>query len=196
MIEGDPERGIEATAPGLKSIEDLPRYANLFPDPENPGKGRILVGPPGWSATAISEELMDEYGLYDTYTAFLPGSGASLAASALGAYEKGEPWLGYYWAPTALMYQTDMVMLEGTSFGAADIDIIMNADSYEAMPEVAEFLSNYSTDLAVNNEFLFILDTEADDHREAAQWFLKNHEDVWTQWVSDEVADNVRAALQ
>jgi glycine betaine/proline transport system substrate-binding protein len=196
MIEGDPARGIAATAPDLESIEDLPQYAELFPDPENPGKGRILVGPPGWSATAISEGLMEQYGLYDTYTAFLPGSGATLAASMKGAYEKGEAWLGYYWEPTAIMYQLDMVRVKGSEFPPADVDIIMNADSYAQKPELAEFLSNYSTSVAVNNEFLNVLDTEVDNAEEAAIWFLTNREDVWTQWVTQQVADNVRAALQ
>lgn len=195
MIEGDADRGIEATAPDLESIEDLPEYADLFPDPENPGKGRILVGPPGWSATAISEGLMEEYGLYDYYTAFLPGSGASLAASMKSAYDQGEPWVGYYWEPTAIMYQLDMVRLKGTEFPPADVDVLMNSDSYEAMPDVVEFLSSYSTSVAVNNEFLNVLDDQVDSAEEAAIWFLENREDVWTGWVSDEVADNVRAAL-
>ncbi|MFW5776385.1 MAG: ABC transporter substrate-binding protein [Spirochaetota bacterium] len=195
MIEGDDDRGIEATAPDLESIEDLPEYADLFPDPENPGMGRILVGPPGWSATEISENLMEEYGLYEYYTAFLPGSGAALAASMKSAYDQGEPWVGYYWEPTAIMYQLDMVRLKGTEFPAADVDVLMNAESSEAMPEVVEFLSNYHTSVAVNNEFLNVLDEEVDNAEEAAIWFLENREDVWTDWVSDEVADNVRAAL-
>ncbi len=195
VIEGDPERGIEATAPDLRSIEDLPKYAHLVPDPENPGKGRILVGPPGWIATEISEELMEEYGLYEYYTAFLPGSGAALAASMRSAYDRGEPWIGYYWEPTAIMYQLDMVMIEGTGFPPADVDILMNAESYENLPEVAEFLSNYRTSVEDNNEFLNVLDTMVDDAQEAAIWFLQNREDLWTQWVPGEVAENVRAAL-
>jgi glycine betaine/proline transport system substrate-binding protein len=72
----------------------------------------------------------------------------------------------------------------------------MNTESAEAMPEVREFLEEYHTSVAVNNEFLNVLDTEAEDAEEAAIWFLRNREDVWTEWVSDEVADNVRAALQ
>ncbi len=195
MVEGDEERGIEPVAPDLVSIDDLKKYADLFPDPENPGKGRILVGPPGWSATEISEQMMEEHGLYEQYTAFLPGSGASLAASMKGAYEKGEPWVGYYWEPTAIMYQLDMVRLKGTEFPAADVDIVMNSESYEELPEVADFLSKYHTSVAVNNEFLNVLNTEVETAEEAAVWFLENREEVWTEWVSDEVADNVRKAL-
>lgn len=195
MIEGDEERGIEATAPNLSSIEDLPQYADLVPDPENPGMGRILVGPPGWSATAVSEALMEEYGLYEHFTAFLPGSGASLAASMRGAYEQGEPWIGYYWEPTAIMYQLDMVRIPGSEFPPADVDILMNAESAEANPEVVEFLSNYTTTVADNNEFLNILSTEVESAEEAAVWFLANREDVWTAWVPADIAENVRAAL-
>ncbi|MFP4301238.1 MAG: glycine betaine ABC transporter substrate-binding protein, partial [Spirochaetaceae bacterium] len=196
MVDGDSERGIEATAPNLVSVDDLPEYADLFPDPENPGKGRIFVGPPGWKATEISEEIMEEHGLYEDFTAFLPGSGASLAASMKGAYDAGEPWVGYYWEPTAIMYQLDMVRLEGSEFPAADVDILMNAESAEEMPEVREFLSNYGTSVDVNNEFLNVLETEVEDAEEAAEWFLRNREDVWTEWVPDEVAEEVRAALQ
>ncbi len=196
MLEGDPARGIEATAPDLKSVADLPKYADLFPDPEKPGMGRIIFPPPGWTATIVSEGIMEEFGLEDTYTGFLPGSGASLAASMKGAFDQGEPWVGYYWEPTAIMYQLDMVRLEGSEFPKAAVNILMNAESYEEMPEVAEFFSNYDTTVAVNNEFLNYLSTEADDHRDAAIWFLENHEEMWTEWVPAEVADNVRAALQ
>ena len=33
-----------------------------------------------------------------------PGSGGALAGSIAEAYEKGEGWLGYYWAPTAIFH--------------------------------------------------------------------------------------------
>lgn len=190
MVEGP-----DAIAPGLQSIEDLPEYADLFPDPENPGMGRILVGPPGWSATAVSEQLMEEYGLYDTYTAFLPGSGTALAASMRGAYEQEEPWIGYYWAPTAILGQLDMVRLAGTEFPRAFVDILVDAETAENHPEVVEFLSNYNTTVDQNNEFLAMRAENDWSFEETAEWFLENREDVWTQWVPAEVADNVRAAL-
>jgi len=34
------------------------------------------------------------------------------------------------------------------------------------------------------------------DTTQTAEWFLKNKESVWTQWVSAEVAEKVKAALQ
>ena len=43
---------------------------------------------------------------------FNHGSGDTLAASLASAYEKKEPWFGYYWAPTALLGKYDMVPVE------------------------------------------------------------------------------------
>jgi len=71
----------------------------------------------------------------------------------------------------------------------------MNAERAQELPEVVEFLSKYQTTVADNNEFLYVLANEVESAEEAAQWFLRNKEEVWTPWVSTEVAANVRAAL-
>ncbi len=49
VIEGDEERGIEPMAPGLKTVEDLKNYPELFEDPAEPGKGRLINAPSGWA---------------------------------------------------------------------------------------------------------------------------------------------------
>ncbi len=158
--------------------------------------GQIIFPPPGWIAGEISQEILEEFELTDVYTGFLPGSGTALAASMRGAYERGEPWVGYYWEPTAIMYELDMIRLRGSEFPAAEVDILMNTESAERLPEVKDFLSRYSTSIEVNNEFLNVLANEVDDAEGAALWFLRNRDDVWTEWVSDEVEANVRAALR
>jgi glycine betaine/proline transport system substrate-binding protein len=33
------------------------------------------------------------------------------------------------------------------------------------------------------------------DEKDAALWFLRNKEDIWTQWVSDDIAQKVRESL-
>src|SRR5690625_4332413 len=61
VIEGDPERGIEPMAPDLRTVEDLKDYPDVFEDPEDPGKGRIINGPTGWEVeTAITEKFRSE----------------------------------------------------------------------------------------------------------------------------------------
>jgi glycine betaine/proline transport system substrate-binding protein len=195
MIEGDSARGIDASAPDLRSVEDLPRYASLFQDPEDPDKGRILVGPPGWSSTEISQGLLDTYDLHDTYNGVLPGSDAALAASMVGAYERGEPWIGYYWEPTAVLGKLDMVMVPGSEFPRTSVDVLVNAEFAEANPEVVALLEAYETTLAENNAILAAMDDDDLDAEEAAVRFLEEYEETWTQWVDDDVAERVKAAL-
>src|SRR5690554_5480906 len=54
LVEGDPERGIEAMAPGLRSVHDLADYVHLFPDPENPEMGAMVNCIIGWDCMEIN----------------------------------------------------------------------------------------------------------------------------------------------
>jgi glycine betaine/proline transport system substrate-binding protein len=187
--------GPDAPAPDLKSVADLPKYADLFTDPEDPSMGIVYMGTAGWSATTISEGIFEEYGLEPYFNQGVPGSGAALAATMVGAYEQGEPWVGYYWAPTAVLGRLDMVRLEGSEFEPADVNILVNSSVLDRAPDVVEFLSNYATTVADNNEFLAVMEENEWDAEETAMWFLENKEAVWTEWVSDDVAAKVKAAL-
>lgn len=220
VIEGDEERGIEPMAPDLRSVEDLPEYWELFKDPEDPNKGRFYNCIAGWVCQAINESKFEYYGLGETYNLFQPGSGAALASSIIGAYETGDPWLGYYWEPTWVFAQVDLTMLEepewtqecedaildedgrptgeaGCAYPTVAVHIAANAETAEQLPqEVLDFLSDYETTMEQNNEFLnFMQQNEITDHNEVAIWFLQNYEDVWTQWVPEEVVQKVKDAL-
>src|SRR5690625_3329158 len=74
IIEGDSERNIEPMAPDLQYISDLPRYWELFKDPEDPSKGRLI----GWLSGVQTDETLFEafeyYGLDETFNYFRPGS--------------------------------------------------------------------------------------------------------------------------
>lgn len=62
-------------------------------------------------------------------------------------------------------------------------------------PNVGEFLGRCGTTSQMVYEALLYMqenDLEAD---EAAEHFLRTREDVWLDWVSDDVANAVRAAL-
>lgn len=89
VIKGDKERGIEPLAPELKSIKDLPKYWEVFKDPNNPDKGRIYGAPPNWFSDEILRTKMETYNLKETYDYFNPGSDTSLNTSIVSAYEKG-----------------------------------------------------------------------------------------------------------
>lgn len=62
--------------------------------------------------------------------------------------------------------------------------------------EVVDFLSNYETSNDLTESALDYMqenDVEAD---EAAIWWMKEYEDIWTAWVSEEVAEKVKASLK
>lgn len=74
VIEGDAERGIEPIAPDLRTVEDLKKYPDVFQDPEDPGRGRIINAPSGWVVAEAIDDKFTAYGLDETMNNFMPGS--------------------------------------------------------------------------------------------------------------------------
>lgn len=208
VVKGDPDRGIEPMAPDLKSIEELPKYWELFKDPEDPTKGRFYGGVPGWEADKILTKKFETYGLDKYYKIFRPGSGAALASSLVSAYEKGEPWFGYYWGPTWIFGKLDLTQIEeppyseelwnkgyGCAFPAVDVNIVVHKDLPGRAPEVVEFLKKYSIKSDTISEILAYMRDNNVSADEAALWFLKEKEDIWTKWVPEDIAEKVKQKL-
>lgn len=208
MIKGDPERGIEPMAPDLKSVDDLPKYWELFKDPEEPDKGRFHNSPPGWLCTEHNEIKIKTYGLDKYYNVFSTGSDTALVTSMTSAYEKGEPWFGYYWEPTWVMGVLDMTLLEeppydeeqwnadrGCAYKPAKVTICVNSELENVAPEVIDFLKNYNTTLEQNNSFLAYMRENEGDTEAAAIWFLKQYPEVWKSWIPADIANKVEKAL-
>ena len=61
---------------------------------------------------------------------------------------------------------------------------------------MVEFLKKYGTTLEINNKFLAYMRDNKASTDEAAAWFLKNYEDLWTGWVSADVAAKVKATIK
>lgn len=190
------------------SVDDMPQYWELFKDPEDPTKGRFYNGPPGWESTGINTQKLEGYGLDKYYTNFLPGSDAALAAAMVAAYEKHEPYFGFYWAPTWVLGKLDMTPIEeppydeavweknhGCAYPETGTHIVVNSSFPDRAPELTGFLSNYSTTAAQMNEILAYMEDNEASADEVAMYFLKNYESVWTKWVPADIADKVKAAL-
>ncbi len=209
LIEGDPARGIEPLAPDLKSVQDLPKYWQLFKDPEDPSKGRILGSPAGWEVDKILQDKIKNYGLDKNYNYFSPGSDTALSTSIAKAYEEGTPWVGYYWTPTWVMGKYNMTLLEDTTYSeelwengyrceipSMEITIAVNKDVPEKAPDVVEFLENYQTNSELLSSVLAYMQQNDINADQAAVWFLKNNEDIWTKWVPSDIAQKVKATLE
>jgi ABC-type proline/glycine betaine transport system substrate-binding protein len=210
--------------PGLKSIEDLPDYVELFTDPEDPSKGVIYNCIIGWQCQKINRAKWFAYGLYDTYNVAEPGSAGALDAAIVGAVTAGEPVLSYYWEPTTIVVEQNLVKLEepvwtqecqdamntgvesspyestiGCAYPIADVHSAVYSGFAERAPEATEFLANVFIG-ALNLGALDAWQEENDaDFREASIHYLKENRDVWITWITDdnaaEIIANVDSAL-
>jgi glycine betaine/proline transport system substrate-binding protein len=209
MIKGDPKRGIKPMAPDLNSIEDLPKYWKLFKDPEDPSKGRFYNSVPGWECTKINTKKLKAYGLDKYYNDFITGSDAALNGSMAAAFKKGEPWFGYYWAPTWVLGKLDMTPIEeppydkkvwdanyACAYPSVKVNIVVNASLPKRAPDIMEFLMKYETTQAIANRFLAYMQEKKATKEDAALWFLRNYEDLWRSWVPSDVEKKVEAALR
>jgi glycine betaine/proline transport system substrate-binding protein len=212
VIEGDAERGIEPMAPDLSHVDDLAEYHEVFEDPEDPSKGRIYHGVGGWEATEISQAKVEAYGLSEYFNGFMPGSEAALFASLQAAYERGDAWLGYLWAPSWPFAMLDLTQIEepeysdecwedikggeeACAFPIVRVNIVVNPEFAEGAPEVVELLRNYTSTLEDTSASLLYIAQNDVTPDEAAIWWLQENEDEWSTWVPDDVAERVRDAL-
>ncbi len=190
------------------SVDNISDYWELFKDPEDPSKGRFYNGDPSWECTGIDAIKFEAYGLGEHFNIFNAGSVDALNASLMSAYESREPWFGYYWSPTYLLGQIDMTVVaepafdqavwdenKGCSYTEVPVHIGINTSLMEKAPEVVTFLTKYETTSAMINASLAYMDDNGVDYDAAAVWFLQEYESTWIQWVPEDIADKVKAAL-
>jgi len=202
--------------PELKHVADLPKFKDVFRDPEEPAKGRFYGCPAGWACEVVSTNQWKGLGLQDSFTMFSPGSGASQAAALTSAYQRKEDVVFYYWEPTPLAGALDLVPLEFPPHDASTFQCLsdpecpnpkasaypenpvftaVNTKFTQDAPTLTAFLSKVSVPRDVLNKVLaYMGETEAEPDV-VARWFLQNDGNVWTQWVPADVAARVQAAL-
>ncbi len=209
VIEGDPERGIEASAPDLKTIQQLKDYPEVFKDEEDPDMGRMYGAIPGWEVDEILFKKFEHLNMGESFIYFRPGSDSALATAITSAYEKGEPIAAYYWEPTWLLGLYDMVLLEDEPFDpetyiegktelpAVKVTIGVSNDfaANEENKEFIDFLSNYETSSALTSEGLGHMQESGDDYVASAKWFLNEHPELLDEWLSEEDAKTMKDAL-
>jgi glycine betaine/proline transport system substrate-binding protein len=197
LVEGDSQRNIKAKAPELRNIADLNRYAALFKDPEEPGKGRFYNCPAGWTCELENSEMLKRYGLEASYTNFRPGTGPALDAAVLSSYKRGEPILFYYWSPTPLMGQVDLLKLQEKPGVDKKISIQVGLSSvfHQQAPELVAVVEKVNLPIDLLNQNLARMSKEHIDSAKLARMFFKEHPEIWHTWVSDVAAKKIDASL-
>lgn len=208
VIEGDAARNIKASAPDLKTVADLKKYPNIFKDDEDPSKGRIYGGIPGWEVDKILFNKFNAMGLNENFVYFRPGSEAALASVLSAAYEKGDPIVGYYWDPTWLLAKYDFVKLEDAPYNATDfaagktefapvkVTVAGRTGFAAEYPEATAFLKKYKTTSALNSEMLLHMQETKDDVVKTSIWFMKEHPEILAEWLSAKELALVTKALE
>src|SRR5476651_2069895 len=217
VIKGDPARGIKPLAPDLKSVADLPRYKDVFKDPESPNQGRFLNSPTGWTSEIVNTQKLKAYGLTDSFVNFRTGSGAALDAEITSSIRRGKPVLFYYWSPTPLLGRFKLIQLEEPPFDAEAWKTLTDADNpnpkptrslasklsigvsapfQKQYPQIAEFFTKVQFPIEPLNKALATMSENHTAPREVAQAFLKEHPEVWKAWLTADVAQKVEASLK
>ena len=202
--------------PGLRSYQDLPKYAELFKDPENPGKSRFMNCPSGWTCEIFNTRLLKNTGLDSVFNNAHPGTGAALDAEIASAFEQHKPLLFYYWQPTGLMAKYDFAALEfaaykdecwqdllladGTSdcvsgFPVSPLGIAVSTPFIAANPELANVFKKVQFSPDELNGAILEMNESKRSGEEQALAFLRENPNVWQAWVSDEAATNLAAKL-
>ncbi len=205
--------------PELATIDGIIDHAGLFENPQDPGRSLFMGCPSGWNCQISAENLYRALGLEEAGFALGdPGSAAALDGSLAKAYERGEPWFGYYWAPTALLGTYPMVKVDfgsgidleefrsctsqpdcadpkPTMYPPSPVETLITAEFAERSPRAVAYLSVRTFDNEFLNALLAWMNRNQADGETAMIHFLSNYEDLWRPWVPADAVPRIRAAL-
>ncbi|MTH96988.1 glycine betaine ABC transporter substrate-binding protein [Roseibium sp. RKSG952] len=203
----------------LKTLDDVLAHPELFPGAEDKTKGAFFQCPPGWDCQITSDNLLRAWHYREKGFVEVPtGSPAGLTGSLAKAMEERQGWFGYNWAPTASMARYDLTRIDfDVPFNKEEWDtcttvpncpdpkknafekqavytIVTGAFAKRPGP-VMGYLKLRGWDTKTAEDLLEWMDQNEADHEDGAYYFLQNYEHVWSQWVSPEVVEKVKAAL-
>jgi glycine betaine/proline transport system substrate-binding protein len=204
--------------PDIKTPADALKHPELFPAPEDDSLGAVHNCPSGWNCQISTGNLFKAYGgekmgfeLVDT------GSAAGLDGSIAKAYEREEGWLGYYWAPTAVLGRYEMVQLDMgehdkehwdactavldcedpkiNGWAKSEVFSVVTKEFAEKAGVAMDYIGKRSWGNDTVNQLLAWMADNQATGEEAAIYFLENNEDVWANWVEADVAEKIKASL-
>ncbi|WP_316861149.1 ABC transporter substrate-binding protein [uncultured Cohaesibacter sp.] len=205
--------------PSLATIEGVLKNAKLFPHPEDDSISGFYGCPAGWNCQISSGNLfkalkLDEAG----FEMVDPGSGAGLAGAIAKAYERGEGWFGYYWAPTAVLGRYKMVkvdfgsgidekMFRGcitqedctdpkpTMYPPSEVWTVVTSEFAKGHDDINAYLAKRSFKNADMNGYLAWMEDNQANGEDAAAYFLSENEDKWSAWLPADIAAKVKEAV-
>lgn len=213
-----PEYMVKAD-PTLATIAGVKAAVKQFKHPEDPEKSMFMGCPAGWNCQISARNLFTALDLDKTgFSLVDPGSGAAMAGAIAKAYERSEPWFGYYWAPTAILGKYKMVKVDfgsgidkdhymnciskedcaeprATMYPPSSVQTVVTESFASASPAAYDYFTKRSyTNVQMNGLLAWMEDNQADG-KIAAEEFMKTQRATWSAWVSDDIAKKVDAAI-
>lgn len=203
--------------PEIRSVRDALARPDLFPA-SAATKGAVHGCPKDWACHASTANLFKAFGAKEAnFELIEPETAEALDASIAKAFETKTGWLGYHWAPTAILGRYQMVKL---SFGVPhdareweDCTVVPDCanpqpNAYpisrafvlytQGFAEKAEpalaYMGKRQWSNGIVSSLLAWQQKEKASNRQTAEYFLENHEEIWSTWVSPIVAGQVRKA--
>jgi glycine betaine/proline transport system substrate-binding protein len=181
--------GAGAPAPGLKRVDQLARYKQLF-------DGKFYDESPGWQSTKLDSMRLQAYGIDFTH---LELSDAALIAAIVRAEERKQPIVFFFYHPHWLFKRFDLVKLEEpnpyhagcfengvgqcavpsfSAWVAARRDLAARAPRFYAL------LSHFTVPIDDVEDMMLKVNIEKRSaHDAAAQWVEAHHAEV-DHWLS------------
>ena len=209
--------------PELKTVLDVLKRPDLFPDKEDPSKGAFVGCPAGWGCQLANANLFRAFEMEKKGWKLVdPGSAAGLDGSMTKAVERDQNWFGYYWSPTAMIGKHEMVKLDfGVPFAGSENwdgciakaeaecadpkpsawtqsevhSVVTDKFKKNGGPEVMTYLQKRVFPGEAMNAMLVYMADEQAGGEDAAMAFLSANEQIWGEWVTDEVAAKIKAGL-
>ena len=207
--------------PEMATIAGVIKHAKLFKHPEYSGKSALYGCPSGWNCQISSGNLFKALELGAAgFELVDPGSGAALAGSIARAYDRQKPWLGYYWAPTAVMGKYPMVKVD-FGVGPADVNEFLTCTSqidclepkvtmYPPAPartivtttfadrssQAMDYLEKRSFSNTQMNQLLAWMEENQADGEMAMEHFLREYQTIWQDWLAEGQREKVKKAVE
>lgn len=205
--------------PDITTVQKALEHPELFPAPEDPSKAAVMNCPSGWNCQISTANLYKAIKASDKgFTLVDTGSAAGLDGSIANAFEKKIGWIGYYWAPTAILGKYEMSKLsfgvphdkaewdkctavpdcadpKVNSYPTSDVFTVVTKSFSEKAGVAMDYFKTRKWDNQTVGKVLAWMDTNQGTNEDAAKYFLKTYGDMWTKWVSPEVAAKIKAAL-
>ena len=194
---------------GVTSIFDLarPEIAGLM-DADSNGKGEIWIGAPGWASANVNEVKVRDYGLMD-FMEPVRAEQSVMVATVADSVKKDQGYAFYCYAPHAIWFMHDIVMLEEPGFEPAKYVMIQPSDDpdwfekskvqtedapkavqiayskslMERSPAIAELLANIKLDTDTVSGFAFEIAGKGRNPAEVIEEWIAANSDRVDSWL-------------